>query len=239
MAKISLEDIKKELLPEGWQVISEEYKNLDTEMVFQCPEGHRVYNSWKRIRSHRDCPVCKQNRLKEQEATVITKKKGEKRVLAIDQATRISGWSIFSDSKLLRYGTFETQLEDEIERDVTIKNWMISMINNWNPDLVALEGIQYEERYGVQTFATLARLQGILMCCLAELKIPYEICHTQVWRSYCGVKGKNRTDKKRSMQLITKEWFDISVSNDCADAIGIGYYAYNIHFKKPAIENWE
>ena len=44
MAKISLEDIKRELIPEGWQVISEEYKNLDTEMIFQCPEGHRVYN---------------------------------------------------------------------------------------------------------------------------------------------------------------------------------------------------
>ncbi len=239
MAKISLEDIKRELIPEGWQVISEEYKNLDTEMIFQCPEGHRVYNSWKKIRSHKDCPVCKQNKFKEQETTVIIKKKSEKRVLAIDQATRVSGWSIFSDGQLLRYGTFETQLEDEIERDNTVKNWMLSMINNWNPDFVALEGIQYEEHFGVSTFATLARLQGILMSCLAELKIPYEICHTQVWRSYCGVKGKSRSDKKRSMQLITKQWFDITVSNDCADAIGIGYYAYNNHFKKPVIENWE
>lgn len=239
MAKINLEDIKRELIPEGWQVISEEYKNLDTEMIFQCPEGHRVYNSWKKIRSHKDCPVCKQNKFKEQETTVITKKKSEKRVLAIDQATRVSGWSIFSDGQLLRYGTFETQLEDEIERDNTVKNWMLSMINNWNPDFVALEGIQYEERFGISTFATLARLQGILMSCLAELKIPYEICHTQVWRSYCGVKGKSRSDKKRSMQLITKQWFDITVSNDCADAIGIGYYAYNNHFKKPIIENWE
>ena len=72
-----------------------------------------------------------------------------------------------------------------------------------------------------------------------ELDIPYELCHTQVWRSYCKVKGKSRTDKKRSMQMIAKEWFDITVSNDCADAIGIGHYAYNTHFKKPVIENWE
>lgn len=239
MARITLKEIINELSSENWQVISEEYKNLDTEMIFQCPEGHRVYSSWKRLRSRRECPVCKQNIFKEQEAKVIVKKKGEIRVLAIDQATKVSGWSIFSDGRLLHYGTFETQLEDEIERDLTVKNWMISMINNWNPDFVALEGIQYEEHYGVQTFATLARLQGILMACLKELKIPYVICHTQVWRSYCNVKGKSRGDKKRSMQLITKEWFDITVSNDCADAIGIGYYAYHNHFKKPAIENWE
>ena len=45
----------------------EEYKNLDTELIFVCPEGHRVYNSWKRIRSRRECPVCKQNHFKEQE----------------------------------------------------------------------------------------------------------------------------------------------------------------------------
>ena len=239
MSKISLLEIKEILDAENWKVISEEYKNLNTEMTFQCPEGHRVYTTWKRLRTKRECPVCKQNTFKEQNEVVGTKKKGEKRVLAIDQATRVSGWSIFSDGRLLRYGTFETQLEDEIERDITIKNWLLSMINSWQPDCVALEGIQYEEQFGVQTFATLARLQGILMACLAELKIPYMLCHTQTWRSYCGVKGKTRNDKKRSMQLITKNWFDITVSNDCADAIGIGHYAYNTHFKKPTIENWE
>ena len=239
MSKISLLEIKEILEAENWKVISEDYKNLNTEMTFQCPENHRVYTTWKRLRTKRECPVCKQNTFKEQNEIIVSKKKGEKRVLAIDQATRVSGWSVFSDGRLLRYGTFETQLEDEIERDVTIKNWLISMIKNWEPDYVALEGIQYEERYGVQTFATLARLQGILMACLSELNIPYQTCHTQVWRSYCGVKGSTRNDKKRSMQLITKQWFDISVSNDCADAIGIGYYAYNTHFKKPVIENWE
>ena len=239
MAKIHIEDIINELSPENWKVISTEYKNLDTEMTFQCPEGHRVYSSWKKIRTKRECPVCKQNHFKEQEAKVIAKKRGERRLLAIDQATRVSGWSIFSDGRLLQYGTFETQLEDEIERDITVKNWMISMINNWQPDFVALEGIQYQQEVGVTPFETLARLQGILMCCLCELKIPYTICHTQVWRHHCGVKGRTRNDKKKSMQLIIKNWFDVSVSNDCADAIGIGKYAVDNYLKKPIIENWE
>lgn len=239
MAKITIQSIKEELQDTGWQILSEEYKNLDGELVFLCPEGHRVYNSWKRIRIRRECPVCKQNHFKEQEQKVINKKAGEKRVLALDQATYVSGWSVFSDGKLLRYGTFETKLEDEIARDTTVKNWLISMVQNWKPDIVAIEGIQYQQNEGVITFETLARLQGILMNCLYELKIPYIICHTATWRNHCGVKGKTRADKKKSMQLIVKNEFDVSVSNDCADAIGIGKFVSDTHFKKPVIENWE
>lgn len=239
MSKISIDLIKEELKDTGWQILSEEYKNLDSELIFLCPEGHRVYNSWKKVRTKRECPVCKQNCFKEQEQKIINKKSNEKRILALDQATYISGWSVFSNGELLRYGTFETKLEDEIARDNTIKNWLINMVQNWQPDIVAIEGIQYQQNEGVTTFEKLARLQGILMECIYELGLPYQVCHTQVWRAHCGVKGKTRADKKKSMQLIVKEKFDISVSNDCADAIGIGIYVADTHFKKPIIENWE
>ena len=80
MSKITIEEITEVLAPENWKVVSTDYKNLDTEMIFQCPEGHRVYTSWKRLRSRRECPVCKQNHFKEQEAKVTPKKKGEKRL---------------------------------------------------------------------------------------------------------------------------------------------------------------
>ena len=234
MARITIDQIREELEPEGWKIISTEYKNLDSELVFECSEGHRVYNTWKKIRTKRECPICNQNVIKENNAPILPKRAGEYRLLALDQATRITGWAFFSDGKLLRFGAFETDLENEIKRDIEVKNWLINAIENWKIDLVALEGIQYEEKHGVSTFATLARLQGILMCVLTELEIPYKICHNGVWRNYCGVKGKTRSDKKKSMQLRVKEWYDVSVSDDCADAIGIGYYAYNTI--KPKIE---
>ncbi|MBQ6628120.1 MAG: hypothetical protein IJH65_04810 [Methanobrevibacter sp.] len=50
MAKITIEQIKEELSKDNWTLISETYKNLDTEMIFECPEGHRVYATWKKIR---------------------------------------------------------------------------------------------------------------------------------------------------------------------------------------------
>jgi Holliday junction resolvasome RuvABC endonuclease subunit len=238
MPRITIEQIQEELIPDNWKVISTEYKNLDSELIFECSEGHRVYNTWKKIRTKRDCPICAQNQLKDIENNIIPKKSNEFRVLALDQATKISGWAIFSNEKLIKYGTFETQLENEIQRDIQIKNWLINIIKNWGIDFVALEGVQYEERFGVTTFATLARLQGILMSLLEEMEVQYTICHTATWRNFCQVKGKTRADKKKSMQLKVKEWYDITVNNDCADAIGIGHYAVN-KTKKPKIESWE
>ena len=238
MARITIEQIREELEPENWKIISTEYKNLDSELIFECSEGHRVYNTWKKIRARSECPVCNQNQFKENNTPILAKKAGEYRLLALDQATRITGWALFSDGELLRFGAFESNLDNEIERDNEIKNWLINVIENWHIDFVALEGIQYEEKFGITTFSTLARLQGILMSQLTEQGIPYTICHTATWRNFCGVKGKTRSDRKRSMQLLVKEWYDVTVTDDCADAIGIGHYATNKK-KTPKIENWE
>lgn len=239
MSKIKIEDIKEELSKDNWELISEEYQNLDSELVFKCSEGHTVFAPWKKLRTKRECPICKHNTLKEQDLKIIPKKKGTKRIMALDQSTRITGWSIYDSGELIKYGTFITDYDDEIQRDHTIKMWLINMINIWKPEYVGLEGIQYQQNMGVTTFETLARLQGILMETLLELDIPYSICPTNSWRAHCQVKGKTRIDKKRSMQLLAKQWFDISVTDDEADAIGIGKYVAEVLNKKVEIFNWE
>ena len=242
MARITLETINEELKQYGWKCVSTEYKNLDTELTFECQEGHSVYAPWKKIRTRRDCPRCKSNQLKELVATVPQKQKNTKRVLALDQATHTCGWSIFDGTKLVRYGTFSTHLADEIARSSAIKTWMLSMINLWKPDVVAIEGIQYQDessgnKMGITVFQTLARLQGILMeACFFE-KVEYVICPTNTWRHHCGVKGRSRTDRKRSMQLLAKNWYDITLTDDEADAVGIGKYAADLNSIQ--VVNWE
>lgn len=72
-----------------------------------------------------------------------------------------------------------------------------------------------------------------------DLGVPFEICPTNTWRKHCQVKGQSRTDKKRSMQLLTKKWFDVSVTEDEADAIGIGKYMAEVVAKNNQIVNWE
>jgi len=239
MSKIKVEDIQNELEKYGWKLISQEYKNLDSELIFECEEGHKVYSTWKKIRNKRECPVCNQNKYKEQDTRVIPKEKNIRRSLALDQSTRINGWSIYDNNKLIKYGIFTSSYDDEIERDTEIKNWLINMINTWEPDFVGLEGIQYQQNMGVTTFETLARLQGILMNTCYESKISYGICPTNTWRHHCGVKGRTRIDKKRSMQMLAKQWFDITVSDDEADAIGIGKYTAECLNKQIEVFNWE
>ena len=243
MTKITIESINEELAPYNWKCISTEYKNLDTELQFNCEEGHLVCAPWKKIRKLQECPVCKQNAHKANKPLVVEpKKKGQKRILALDQATHITGWSIYDGQELIRYGTFSTNQKDEIARISTIKNWLISMIENWKPDFVAIEGIQFQDessgnKMGVTVFQGLARLQGVLMeTCYAQ-KVDYTVCPTNTWRNHCGVKGRYRADKKRSMQLIAKKWYDVSLTDDEADAVGIGKYAADLN--KIEVVNWE
>lgn len=239
MARITLEEIAQELSEDNWQVTSDEYVNLDTEMEFRCSEGHPVFSTWKKIRQKRLCPVCEQNKLKNPKTTFTPKEKGKNRVLALDQATHITGWAIFDNKKLTSYGTFETKENDEKHRLHEVNMWLVSMIHNWQPDVVGIEGIQYQQQAGITTFQTLARLQGILMETCLQLETPYKVCSTNTWRAHCGVKGRTRTDKKTSMQLLVKQWFDISVSDDCADAIGIGKYVADQFVTQNEIVNWE
>lgn len=253
MSKIKLSDIIEELKEKNWTVLSDNYENLNSEMTFKCPEGHKVYASWKKLRAKLECPICKSNIYKDLNSNIISKKKEVFRVLALDQATHITGYSIYDNNKLIKYGVFETDYSDEIERDHSLKVWLINMINNWQPDLIGLEDIQLQNfgekgkgkefqdgnGVGIQTYKTLAHLQGILMeTCFAN-KVKYCICPPATWRAHCKVTGKSKSDKKRSMQLKVKELFDISVTNDEADAIGIGKYLSEKQGKTVQIVSWE
>ena len=243
MAKIKIEDIREAAIEHGWQLVSTTYKNLDTGLSFICAEGHEINIPYKRVRDKWECPLCKANKYYNFSEVIKSKPKGVQRAIGLDQATHITGYSIFDDDELIYAGTFEATAEDEIARDVQIQNWLIQLIVNWKPDIVGLEGIQLQQfndkTVGVTTYQTLARLQGILMATCYHLKTDYIICPPATWRNHSGVKGRSRADKKRSMQNKIKEWFDITVSDDVADAIGIGKYINETHKKKVEVFNWE
>ena len=118
------------------------------------------------------------------------------------------------------------------------------MIENWQPTLIGIEGIQFQEQsagraMGVTVFQTLARLQGVLIETCNDLNIPYKIAPTNTWRAYCNVKGRARADRKKSMQLLVKQWYDVSVTDDESDAIGIGKYLSENLSSQTEIISWE
>ena len=242
LAKIKIDEIRKAAIEHGWELLSTEYKNLDTELNFKCNEGHTVYAPYKKIRDKWECPICQANKYYHFENKIIPKSK-KQRSIGLDQATHVTGYSIFDGGELIYADFFEANADDEIERDIEVKNWLIQLIQNWKPDIIGIEGIQLQQfnnkNVGVTTFQTLARLQGILMATCYEQKIEYVIVPPATWRAHCEVKGRTRTDRKRSMQMKVKDWFDITVNDDIADAIGIGKYINDKHKKKVEIFNWE
>lgn len=238
MAKISINEIKDNLSMNGWTLISDKYVNLDSNLEYKCDKGHIVCAPWKQIRKDKICPICMRERLKVKN-TIHKKKKSEFRVLALDQATHYTGYAVYNNRNLIDYGTFVAQGDNEIARCAQVKQWMISLIEQYEIDFVGIEQIQLDVQKSAPTFEALAHLQGILMLTCYEEKIPYKAAHISTWRAHCGVKGKTRPDVKRSMQMIVKKWFNIMPTDDECDAIGIGMYFSDIMAPKVEIVDWE
>jgi len=72
--------------------------------------------TWAVARDKRICPTCQKNQYKQINTNVLPKPKNTTRLLALDQATHLSGWSIYDGTQLVKFGTFETTLNEEIER---------------------------------------------------------------------------------------------------------------------------
>lgn len=242
---IKIENIRGILEPLGWELLSDSYTNLTTLMKFKCPEGHEIDTTWKKLRDKISCPICNQNPLKKAGLVqnIPIKKHGAVRTLGLDQATYTSGYSIYDDGELVAYGTFEANSKfKEAERIHEIKNWLIALIATAQPNVVGIEGIQYQQKIGVTTFQTLARLQGVLIEVCVDLGVNFIVVPTNTWRHHCSVKGSVRYDKKMFIKQIVKEKYDITVSEDAADAIGIGKYTADnfkpVFVPKTEFEDW-
>lgn len=244
--KFKIEDIRKEMEDRGWKLISEQYHNLDTELEMICPENHKVYLNYRKWRVYHECPICSKNPLKFSEMKVIPKKNGTTRILALDQASNISGWAIFDNKELVQCGIFKTNQATLVEKIEAVRQWVASMIEMWQPDRTAIEDIQLQQFgsknenniEGVTTYKALAQLQGVLINFFYINNIKYDIIHVATWRSYCGIMGRSRTDKKRSAQLLIKKWYDATVSQDEADAICIGKYEAEQNYHNNAMIEW-
>lgn len=140
------------------------------------------------------------------------------------------------------YGKYTADGAKSTERIAKTKYWVASMIKKWKPDEVVFEDIQLQkftknglEGNAVLTYKKLAHLQGVLKNYCYELGLPYQVVPPATWRTHSGVKGKERTDKKRSAQLIVKKFYDITVTQDEADALLIGRWAAAQHKKTEVI----
>ena len=144
-------------------------------------------------------------------------------ILALDQASRTSGYAIFQEGRLIASGTFTYEDSDFSLRLVKIRNKVISLIEEYNINKILLEDIQLQgQTNNVTTYKSLAEVLGVLEELAREYNIPHELVHSQSWKSTLGIKGRDRATQKRNAQLYIAEVYGLKVSQDQSDAICIG-----------------
>jgi len=145
--------------------------------------------------------------------------------LAFDQASGTTGYSIFTDDGLVKYGKFSTKGHDFLEKVTETCDFIEGIVKEFQERgkvEVHLEDIQLQAN--AKTYKQLAQLQGAISDRLRN-KLNVEIedfTLASVWKSTSNVRGKNRTEQKRNAQRIVLEEFGVAVTQDEADAILLG-----------------
>jgi Holliday junction resolvasome RuvABC endonuclease subunit len=224
--RLAMEQVKSEAAAHGWSLVSLQYQNLQSPLIFRCPEGHLITITLKAFRAHPICPTCKNTSLSKQAiklngSGVVTKSKDINRSLALDQSSQKTGFSIWDDDKLIEYGTINFTDEKPEVRMLQEKQWILSMIETWHIDVVGIEEI-FLNPHMPQVYKVLSGTYYVLLVMLVENKIKYFTISPATWRAHCKVTSKYSKNIKQAMQELVLKIYGKSVSEDEADSIGLG-----------------
>ena len=152
------------------------------------------------------------------------------RLLALDQASKVTGWAIFEDGELKSYGKISLDDPNTDIRLVQLRQGIQTLVADYNIDEVIFEDIQQQNNVAnnVQTFKVLAEVYGIVSELLQEIQIPHSTVLAASWKSTLGIKGRTRAEQKKNAQLYVEQNYGIHVIQDIADAVCIGTH----HIKK-------
>lgn len=233
---INIYTVQEDATNQGWQLLSETYKNLKTSMDWMCPKGHIVqmtYDEWRKTHSCAKCNEAYSHGIVRNE--IPKKEAGMYRVLALDAATGTTGWSLYDNKRLVAYGTFNTSTSDnKTERIHEVKEWLVQMLEKSKCDAVGVEGIQLQKNVGM--FQTLANLQGVILEELWTRGIKSEVALSSTWRTFVGLNNADqRESAKAKAQAWVKQNFNLKATQDEADAIVMGKYFSNTLREKKKI----
>ena len=146
------------------------------------------------------------------------------KILALDQASHITGWAVFEDGNLVKYGKFSVDNENIGERLHEIRERVAQLIADYGIDKLVFEDIQLQQNVqnNVKTFKILAEVFGVIFELATALEIPNQAVLAGTWKSTLGIKGKNRQEQKRNAQAWAQNTYGIKCTQDEADAICIG-----------------
>ena len=148
-------------------------------------------------------------------------------LLALDQASRVTGWALFEDNKLKAEGKFSLSPSLAIgDRLAEFYNNLSKLFGNHNFDELAFEDIQLQAG-NVKTYKMLAMIQAMAILWCTTHGIKYYILSPSHGRKslkeqYSVEWGRKREEQKQSAMNFIKQKYNLDVSSDEADAICLG-----------------
>ena len=153
-------------------------------------------------------------------------------ILAFDQSTRITGWSVFEDGQYSKSGVIDLhKITDTDERSKQMGIEICKVIQDANPDEVVIEEVALQSN--ADTLKKLARIQGMAIGFAAAHNIPTHILEPSKWRralSYQqGPKVTRAALKEQSLNFV-KNVLGLTIkSEDENEACAINAAAHKIY----------
>lgn len=155
----------------------------------------------------------------------------EKRILGLDPGLAILGFGIIQGRgegnlapALLDFGIIQTPAHTEVgDRLCTIYDDLHQLIDEWQPDLVAIEKLFF---YRMGNTILVAQARGVLMLVLAQHKLPFvEFTPAQIKQALTGY---GNADKHEVQEAVARELnLDSKPQpDDAADAVAVALTAW-------------
>ena len=148
-------------------------------------------------------------------------------ILALDQATKATGYAILKAGIIVEYGLIESDMWSAVDRMYAISSKIVELAEKHKVDMIVMEDIYMG--YNVNTFKQLARLQGMIDGLCKNIGVKHIVYISAViWKKKFNLlKGKKREAQKNAGKKMIEKAYGIKVeTDDISDAMLIGIFAY-------------
>lgn len=154
------------------------------------------------------------------------------KIMSLDASSKSTGVAIFDDKKLIYYECITAGSSDVIKRIQKMTDAIKNLLTIHSIDKIIMEEVIPEPGQRVQTHRILMWVQAAIAFMVHDnfSKISIEYVAANSWRSSCGIKvgrGIRREILKAEDIKFVKNFYNIEVNDDIADAIGIGHAYVN------------
>ena len=150
------------------------------------------------------------------------------KVLAFDQSTKISAYSLWIDGKYVEVGVIDLhKMKYTSERVRAMGVELCKTIGKYNPEIVVIEEVAQQSN--AMTLKLLARIQGVIIGFCAAHNIDTYIIEPSKWRSTLYFKqgsGVKRAELKAQAIEHVETEYGLDLSEDECEALCIGEAAH-------------